>query len=267
MRQVVIDKWIDFTEPLEGGVAVLYNDIRGLTTTAYGNLVNSPGAVAGLPFVHPDGTPAAPADIIAAWHTVHNDPQCAIRGWTYAAKLTPLRLTRAGMSELALDKLAQNDAILAKRLAHWAQMPACAQMAVHSLAWACGANAFFPRLFSALDVHDYDAAVVEIHMNEWTKGPNGEDIKNHGLVPRNVANKILMRNASRVEAYRLDPDLLEWKYVLGVADLDTVPHLLQLNTPIMTEVAEPTSRTTSADQPTIHPMPDTLEAYRKMRDD
>jgi GH24 family phage-related lysozyme (muramidase) len=225
VRQIIEDTWLKFTEPLEGGVACLYNDIRGLTTLAYGNLVNAPSAVVGLPFVHPDGTPATVQEVVGAWHAVHDDPQCATRGWLYAAKLTDLRLTQAGMHDLAMSKLRSNDRILAARVSEWEDRGACVQMAIHSMAWACGPHVHFPRMFAAIERKDYEVAAIEIHMNEFTRGPHGEVLRNAGLVPRNVANKVLMKNASRVESYHLDPDYLNWSYVIDVRDVDTVPDL------------------------------------------
>lgn len=265
MRSVVRAQWLAFTEPLEGGVACLYNDVRGLTTIAFGNLVNSPGEVAALPLVWPDGELATVPEKLVAFRAVHDDPKAAKGGWRYAAKLSKLRLTPDGMAGLALAKLEQNDAALHKRLPDWETYPACAQMAFHSLAWACGAGAHFPRLFSAAQARDWDACSVEIHMNEWTP----EGIHNRGLIPRNVANKILMRNALRVEAYHLDPDVLDWTHVLGVSDEDTQPVVLtvesvlpSVNTDIMDTVPE-----NSASQPTIHPVVDTVtEAQRRDED-
>lgn len=221
MRAVVPASWAAFTQPFEGRVASFYNDVRGLTTIADGNLCNTPSEAAALDMVHPDGTPATAAEKIAAWHAVHDDPSAASKGWRYAATLTPLRLTTAGMDALVLGKLESNDRILLARLPDWESYPACAQMALHSLAWACGANAHFPRLFQDVANRDFDGAAVEIHMNEYTP----EGIHNAGLVPRNVANKLLMRNAARVDAFHLDPDLIEWKVLLGVNDAPTLPSL------------------------------------------
>jgi hypothetical protein len=166
-----------------------------------------------------NSAPATMPEITEAWYAVHSDPKCAGLGWRYAATLTDLRLPQDGMTALALEKLDENEGILAKRCATWDVMPACAQMAMHSLAWACGAGAQFPRLFAALDVHDYEAAAVEIHMNEYTP----EGIHNAGLVPRNKANAILMRNAARVEAYHLDPDYLNWDSLITQDDVPTEP--------------------------------------------
>ncbi len=246
MRPVVAERWLAFTEPLEGGVLCWYNDIRGLTTIAYGNLCNTPSEAAALPMVHPDGTFATTAEKLAGWQSVHDDPGAARGGWRYAAKLTPLRLTREGMAMLAMRKLEANDRILLARLPEWESYPACAQMALHSLAWACGANAHFPRLFSAVAQRDFAAAAVEVHMNEWTP----EGMKNAGLVPRNECNKILLRNAMRIEAYHLDPDLLDWHAVLGVSDDETQPDL-----------------TNPASEPTIHVFPDMVGPAQDRSDD
>lgn len=258
MRDAVRAAWIEFTEPIEGGCQALYNDVRGLTTIAYGNLCNSPGEAAALPLVHPDGTFATTAEKIAAWNKVHSDPKCATLGWRYAATLTNLRLTRDGMAGLALRRLDMNDAALHNRLPDWESYPACAQMAFHSLAWACGPGAHFPRLFSAAMARDWDACSVECTMNEWTP----EGIRNVGLVPRNVANKILFLNAQRVESYHLDPDLLDWTHVLGVAAAETLPEFISdddtplpfVNTPVTAfESTATVPKLSAASSPTLFP--------------
>ncbi len=220
MRGVVRTRWKEYTGPLEGpAVPCLYNDIRGKTTIAWGNLVDSVAAVVGLPFVWPDGRRATAAEIAAAWQSVHNDRQAAIRGWTYAATLTPLRLTPEGIEGLVWGRLDSNDRILSARVPDWEDKPACAQMALHSLAWACGANAHFPRMFQAVADGDYETAAIESHMNEWTP----EGIHNKGLIPRNVAQKTLLRNAGRVRDFHLDPDLIDWTHDLSVSGAPTQP--------------------------------------------
>ncbi len=235
MRDIIRDRWLGFSEPLEGGCAVPYADIRGKVTIAYGNLCDSPGEMAALPLFRPDGTEATVDEKIEVWRIIHNDPNAAAGGWRYAAKLTKLRLTRDGMAGLALHRLELNDRILAGRLApDWESYGACVQMALHSVAWAAGAMAHFPRLYQA--VRDkvfakYESkmvngeltsvlvggAALEIKMNEWT--PEGK--LNSGLVPRNAANRILMCNAQRVLDYGLDPDTVEWKSLIDIGDLKT----------------------------------------------
>lgn len=240
---VVRETWLALTEPLEGGVSCLYADIRGIPTIAYGNAVFTPSEAAGLDLVRPDGTPASTAEKVALWNQISNDKTAPRAGWTYSAKLSPLRLTRAGMTALALAKYDTNDRILRARCPDWDELPACARMALHSLAWACGANAHFPRLFTAVNARDFartemrmvdgvptevvvGGAALEIHMNERTP----EGLHNAGLVLRNVANKLLMRNAARVQAYKLDPQLIEWRVLLGVDDAPTLPELPVVNT-------------------------------------
>ena len=235
MRSVVRDNWLAFTEPLEGGIPYPYADILGLVTIAYGNLVDPLSVFLRLPLMLPGGVPASTAEKASAFQAVKNDRDAARYGHRYAASLTKVRLTREGMADLALRKLDSNDAALARRLEGWDDMPACAQMAMHSLAWACGPAANFPKLFSALDAGDYDAAAVHIHINEWSG-----TLHNKGLIPRNIAAKILMRNAARVQAFKLDPDLLDWTHDLSVSAIPTQP--------------SPLSEAETGSGPIVHPL-------------
>lgn len=245
MRSVVRTRWLEYTEPLEGGVAYPYADIRNLITVAYGNLIDPLSAALSLPFMttetpHDDcvayeslglacGCRATKGQITAGWLAVKGDPLAARRGHLYAKGLTNLRLTPQAMAALALGKLDANDTVLRGRIASWESHSACVQMALHSLAWATGPAFNFPKLVSAVNARDYDAASIHIQMREWT--PEGRH--NAGLVPRNTRNRILMRNAARVEAFGLDPDMLEWTRDLSVAEVPTQPELPVLNTVIM----------------------------------
>lgn len=252
MTDVVRDIWLTFTEPLEGGVPCLYNDVRGKTTIAYGNLCDTPSEAAALPLMHPGGVPATPAEKIAAWHAVHDDPSGAHLGWRHSATLTDLRLTREGMGALAMTRFDSNERILRARLPDWDTYPACARLAFHSLAWACGANCHYPRLFADAQLRDWAACAIEIHINEWTP----EGIHNTGVIPRNKRNEILMRNAQRVDAFHLDPDHLNWDAILGVQDADTLPELPKLITDIPESFdAAPVVliESTAADHPTRAP--------------
>ena len=245
MRSVVRDNWLAFTEPLEGGIPYPYADILGLVTIAYGNLVDPLSVFLRLPLMLPGGVPASTAEKASAFQAVKNDRDAARYGHRYAASLTKVRLTREGMADLALRKLDSNDAALARRLAGWDDMPACAQMAMHSLAWACGSRARFPKLFSAVNAGDFDAAAVYIHIN--ADGPDrirGTADDNRGLDVRNVANKVLMRNAARVRDFRLDPDTLDWTHDLSVSAIPTQP------SPLAEEV--------TGSGPTVHAFPDTV---------
>ncbi len=222
MRDVIRARWLEFTGPLEGaGVPWLYADVRGLITIAWGNLCDPLSSALQLPLMHAGGVPATKAEITAAWLAVKGDPRAAKLGHLYAKGLTTIRLTREGMSDIALAKLETNDAILRGRIDGWEELPACAQMALHSLAWACGAMFNFPKLIAAVGAGDFDVAAVHIRMNEQTP----EGIFNAGLVARNRANGILMRNAARVRDFKLDPDTLQWDRSLSLDDTPTLPEL------------------------------------------
>lgn len=212
---LIREQWLEYTEALEGGVPCLYNDIYGYTTIAYGNLCNSPGAVMALPLMHPGGIPATNAEKMIAFVKVHDDPvakkNLTRTSWTYYAKLTPLRLTREGMTTLALAKLDSNDRELVKLIPGFTDMPLNAQLALHSWAWAVGSHARYPKMMRALAEGDFATAAVEIFIDE--SGPDhiiGTSDDNRGLKPRNIRNRILMKNAAWTRDMRLDPDVIEW---------------------------------------------------------
>ncbi len=240
MRAVVEAAWLKFTGDIEGGDAapVIYQDIRGKVTAPYGILCDSASAVAAMPMQHPDGRPATDAEKVAAFYSVKNDPSAARLGWRHAAKLSDLRFSVESMHRLAMRKLHDNERVLRSKLPDWDDLGACVQMALSSLAWGAGPNAHYPRMYEAIKARDFarmaiqirngvpgevvaGGAALEIHMNERT--PEGKF--NAGLVPRNIANKILLRNAQRVHDFHLDPDTLDWTHVLGVADAPTLREL------------------------------------------
>lgn len=255
MRQAVVDAWLTFTEEFEGGVPYLYADIRRIPTIAFGNAVFSDEEFARLPMVHLDGSPATSGEKMAAWHAVKNDLQSAFQGHLRAKSLpgNQLRLTREAMRDLALGKLHQNNVVLRRRVREWDEHGACVQTAIHSVAWACGPGFNFPRLIQALDARDFARAEVEIHMNERTP----EGLLNAGLVPRNRANKILMRNAARVDAYHLDPDYLNWKTVLGPSEAVTVPDLSSIGDDAPTSPGGDNAASAPTVYPIVHADPST----------
>ena len=188
MRDSVRSRWLEFTEALEGGVPWPYADIRNLITVAYGNLIDPMSTAMSLPWFvgaphedcedHPDLMAAcgcavrASREVIASqWLRLKGDPRAAKTGHLYARGLTTIRLTMRGMATLAHGKLASNHADLVRQIPDLDDMPACAQMAMNSLAWACGSRAVFPKLFEAVRGRDFAAAAVHIRMNEWTSPP------------------------------------------------------------------------------------------------
>lgn len=227
MRAVVFSGWVPFTGKLEGVVPWMYLDILGLITVAIGNLADPIDAALGLPFVHPDGSPASRHDIAAEWRTLKtfdcgtrngaaNCPWrrsgkvcCAHQGHLAARAIAKLRLTPEGVSRVVLGKLAANHAALVQRFPDIEDWCGDAQFFVHSMAWACGSGFRFPRLEAALRAQDFAEALAHCHIDE--SGPdriNGTADDNWGLKPRNAANKALLANAVKVQGYHLDPDVL-----------------------------------------------------------
>lgn len=237
MRDSVRTNWIVFTESFEGGVASPYLDVRQKMTIAYGNLVDSPSLFSALPLVHADGRPATTSEKVACYETMKdpkNAPGLAHGGWRAAARLTDLRLSRDDMTALAMKRLGMNESAARILFPDWEEYSANAQMALHSLFWACGPAVHFPKLFDLVRLHrewgtytenpdktvTLTGAAKEIQMATVTP----EGVKNEGLIPRNTANGILMANAQRVDDYKLDPELLVWTALIGTADDDTVPN-------------------------------------------
>jgi len=219
MKQSVREAFIPFTLPLEGalpghvGITWMYPDVKNLVSTGLGNLIDPIGFALPLPFVHLDGRPATRDEIAAEWHRIKNLPPdakgrtAAQLGHLYAKPHTTLRLTNDGIKQLVAAKLNSNENVIRATFAEWEEWPADAQLATHSMAWACGAGIFnpragrahWPKLTAALHARDFRTAAVECFMpEEKTIG---------GLRPRNKANRILYRNAAIVQS-RLDPDTL-----------------------------------------------------------
>lgn len=226
MRVTVADIFPTWSGDFEGVVPWMYVDVLNLVTVAIGNLVDPVELALDLPFLTAAGIPATRAEIRAAWQAVKNTPVIDVpavdargkrlldaegrpafkkmhSGAHYGHRsvegLTSLRLTAEGVATVVGRKMRQNDAALIKRFPDFEEWPGVAQLATHSMSWACGAGFKFPKLEAALLERDFETAAKECHMRE-----DG----NPGLVPRNIANKILYRNAAKVQAWHLDPDAL-----------------------------------------------------------
>lgn len=212
MKRAVRDAFLDFTSPLEGVVQWMYADVRGLITTAIGNLIDPLSLALPLPWRRPDGSPASGDEVIAEWQKVKNDPNSAKLGHRYSQRLTRLRLTEDGVRDLVFQKLDENDVALRKRFPGFEEWPADAQLATHSMAWACGPAFRFPLLEKALRAKDWEAAADEAHISTTN---------NPGVVPRNLENRKLYRNAARAE----DSDVLYWPrdLVLEASEAPTLP--------------------------------------------
>ena len=254
MRPSVRAAFVGFTSPMEGVVPWMYLDIKGYVTVAIGNLVDDmesmtpPESVLAMPFVDLKGNPATRAQIAEAWRTVKNEKRLARQGYRAAEFVTHLRLTEEGIERVVFAKLDEMNAELVRRFPMFEEWPADAQLATLSMAWACGPWFRFPALEGYLRALDFDGAVLQCRINE--EG-------NPGLRPRNLANKRLFANASRVLALGLDPDVLYYPRTVE-DDIVTQPE-------IANPASEPTIYAAAPEQSILHPIPDTLEAYRESK--
>lgn len=207
MRDSVRAAFVGFTERFEGSVATMYLDVKGLVTVAIGNLIDPIGTALDMPFLRQDGSPASRSEIGAEWRRMKTEPSLARLGWTAAAKLATLHLSPEGIAAVVQAKLAANEAYLTHMVGRFPEFPtwpADAQLAVLSMAWACGPAFHFPKFEACMHARDFNGAAANSHM---------EDSHNAGLRPRNAADLVLLANAAAVEEAGADPETLHWPEV------------------------------------------------------
>lgn len=219
MNQKLLQLFPGWSAKFEGRVPWMYLDIRGIVTVCVGNALFSPDAAIALPFVHKDMvTPATERQKANEYVMIRDMKILAKQGHLAAAQYATLRLTDDAMDDLVRAKMSSNHEQMKNgqnKDYSWPDMdtwPIDALLATHSMAWACG-PAFddpgpgrFTKLSKTLKAGDFESASKECHMNEVTP----EGLKNVGLVARNVANKLLYRNAAIVVKEGLDRDRLYW---------------------------------------------------------
>jgi GH24 family phage-related lysozyme (muramidase) len=196
--------WHAFSEPFEGRVLSMYLDIKGLVTCGVGNLIDTPGEAQKLPWRKENGQPATRYEIGEAWHRLKGAQELRFKSVSHARALTGLVLTDADVDALVERKLRENDAYITE---HWfpgfQEIPADAQLAVLSMAWAVGPafNTKFP-IFT-----------TSARAGKWLDCARGCTIRedgNPGVIPRNRANRLCFENAGIVAANGLDRSFLNW---------------------------------------------------------
>ena len=225
-----------FTDKLEGHCDCMYLDRRGLVTTGRGNLYDPWPMVSARrdPWTI-DGVLASPMQVSTEWHEVKARQDLVTASYPTRRAITRLRLSEEAIDALTVERLTENANIIAGRIRGWDGLPPDVQLAVMSIAWACGAEVQFPHMFAAIEAGDYATAAAESEMAhiEWTFA-NGmkalatseaaarakagvqvgialdkqEDV-NPGLTPRNAINKSLLLSAAT------DPTELHWPSVEG----------------------------------------------------
>lgn len=205
MRPAVLPGFMKLTAAFEGGQQTnhMYLDVLGLVTTAFGVLIDPVSAALACPWVRPDGSPATPAEITAAWSRVKAQQNMKLRGGMAFRPLTNLRLTEEGVQQVVGRKLQGAESAMRRRFPVWDDLAADAQLFALSMCWAIGPAwpSKFPRCAEAFERGDFLAAAEEAHIS--TEG-------NPGIKPRNAANRVLLHNASVVASGKLLPDRLWW---------------------------------------------------------
>lgn len=204
MHPSVVNSFVAFTKPLEGCVNSIYVDIKEFLTVGLGCLVDPISLAMTLPWVEPDGSPTSQNEIARQWRIVKaNAPRLCRLHWKYAAPLTTMRLTDAGVLQVAAQRLAGNEKILRHHFPNWDQFPADAQLGCFSMAWAVGAD--FPRIFGNFK--------LAANRQDWTGAIAACSIRsdnNPGVVPRNTQNRLCFANAQQVVTRNWPVDRLYW---------------------------------------------------------
>jgi GH24 family phage-related lysozyme (muramidase) len=188
----------EFSKRFEGYVDWMYLDIKGLVTIGIGNLIDREHVATALPFTNKATGAAASRDEIAAeWHDLKNRTELAQRGHKACEAVTQLRLSDDAIADLVRRRLAGNEEVLKGIFPAWENWPADGQLGVLSIAWAVGAalSQKFPKFTAACRSGDWLAAAEHGRISEQG---------NPGIAPRNVANKLLFRNAAAVISQGLE---------------------------------------------------------------
>jgi GH24 family phage-related lysozyme (muramidase) len=213
-RASVVSSFVPWSKPLEGYTDFPYTDAHGLVTIGMGNMIDAPaagqtlGKTCGSGTQIPCGSPVPTArarslpwtggsldegwaKLKSSWPKVQS---VACRG------LTSLRLDQTSIEKLISDQLRENEQTIVSGLRNFGQAPADAQLAAHSMAWAMGPGfaSSWTGFRDAFNRGDYAGAAAQSHM------------RGVGIDMRNLANKLLLLNASAARAAGIDPDKILW---------------------------------------------------------
>ena len=222
MKPAARAAFVRFSAPLEGICPWMYLDILGYITTGMGNLVDPILLATALPWLNPDGSPTSPDDVRAAWKAV-DDHRTAPKGVRQPtglatkygqafAPVTTIRLDEAGIDAVCNRQLSANEAIMHRYFPGFDDLPADAQLCLHSMAWAMGAGfgSSFVNFRDAINTGRFgDAAPLSV-------------FRGAGVQRRIAQDELLLRNAQAVVNGGLDPDTLYWPRDLG-APISTDP--------------------------------------------
>lgn len=198
MRQSVRDVFFDFSTKFEGAVDFPYLDVKGLLTTGIGNLIENDVGL-GLPWNMLTLRPATIEEIHQGLDAVKARQDLKLRGGMAYKNISLLRLTQDDITKLVLDRMASNESELLCFFPAFEDFSAPAQLAIMSIAWACGA-AFaqtWPNFKRAANSQDWVTAAAESHISD-------------GAPARNDANHYLLLQAACIAKDGGDPDNVCW---------------------------------------------------------
>ncbi len=220
MKETVRQAFVPLTVTFEGGyIDWLFPDVKGLISTGFGLLLDPVSMAVGLPWRHYDGRLASREEIVAEWASLKNyvekNPGSERRSYRTFASMTSIRLGKEGLYQAFQGKMNQNERVIRVGFPEWDSWPADAQLAVMSMAWACGpafyspaaGHNYWPKLTAALRAKDFQTAAVECFMNEEAANP--------GIIPRNKANRIMFLNAAVAHDLQLSPETLLYPTDIG----------------------------------------------------
>lgn len=189
----------------------MYLDKRRLVSTGVGNLIDPIASAVCLPWLRPDLSPASAREIVDAWNAVkYNQTLNPLMGGYQYRKLTTLRLSENAIIDLCSKRLVLMASIIQEAHPNFRGLCADAQLAIMSISWAVGAAGVshkWPKFWAGVDAGDFVAAAQESRIHEDERNPGT-------IVRRNLANKLLLVNAARVQAQKLDPAKLYWPKIL-----------------------------------------------------
>lgn len=201
----VVSSWVAVNKPLEGVLPFMYTDALNLVTTGMGNLVDSsqsgsstPWAPALLlPWKNQDGSLADQATVIAQWQAVKNG---GVNSSVNAGPLSTIRLDSDGIQQAVQTTLDADEAILRHYFPGWDNLPADAQAAIMSMAWAMGAG--FPATFVQF--------TADINAGNFAQAANDSNFQGVGIQQRIAMDKAMLNNAQIVADSGYDPTVLYW---------------------------------------------------------
>lgn len=218
-HQSVLDKFVEFSAPLEGETHNPYLDVKGLLTVGIGCLIEGSMGY-DLPWMIA-GASAPRAEVIAQLKSLKSQQGLSHYAFNSKAVMgaTSIRLTDAGILELCEARLRLIEPGALQAFPKFAQWPADAQLFWASLCWAEGSGAAHinPNLARLL-AHDPPQFLLSAvrapdptHPGMFLPAADEISAKNNpGIIPRNAQNSLCLTNAQLVWDARLPVDVLHW---------------------------------------------------------